>query len=119
MGIVIVRDPSLIKFQFFNAFVDHRRDLTKLHKLDGILLIGLISVICGADTYNEMENYASAKEGFLHTFLDLPNGIHSHDTFNRVFCTIDSQSWREKHKAQSCLEKQLPYEGAKFMMRLP
>jgi len=50
-------------------------------------------VICGADSWNEMENYAYAKEEFLRSFLDLPNGIPSHDTFNRVFSNIDSQEF--------------------------
>lgn len=74
----------------FNQIDDPRRDLTKLHKLNDILLIGIISVICGADSWNEMELYAQEKEGFLRTFLDLPDGIPSHDTFNRVFSAIDS-----------------------------
>ena len=47
-------------------------------------------MICGADSWNEMENYARSKEDFLRSFLDLPNGIPSHDTFNRVFSNIDS-----------------------------
>ena len=59
-------------------------------QLNDILLIGIISVICSADSWNEMELYAQEKEDFLRTFLDLPNGIPSHDTFNRVFSSIDS-----------------------------
>lgn len=47
-------------------------------------------MICGADSWNEMGNYAHSKEEFLRSFLDLPNGVPSHDTFNRVFSTIDS-----------------------------
>ena len=74
----------------FNQIDDPRRDLTKLHQLNDILLIGIVSVICGADSWNEMEVYAQEKEAFLRTFLDLPNGIPSHDTFNRVFSAIDS-----------------------------
>jgi predicted transposase YbfD/YdcC len=50
-------------------------------------------VICGADSWNEMESYANSKEKFLHSFLDLPNGIPSHDTFNRVFSNIDSNEF--------------------------
>jgi predicted transposase YbfD/YdcC len=50
-------------------------------------------VICGADTWNEMELYAKEKEKFLRTILDLPNGIPSHDTFNRVFSSIDSSQF--------------------------
>lgn len=77
----------------FSKIDDPRRDLTKLHKLNDILLIGVISVICGADSWNEMELYAQEKEAFLRTFLDLPNGIPSHDTFNRVFSAIDSKQF--------------------------
>ena len=40
-----------------------------------------------------METYAKAKEGFLRSFLDLPNGIPSDDTFNRVFSSIDSEQF--------------------------
>lgn len=74
----------------FSKIDDPRRDLTKLHSLNDILLIGIISVICGADSWNEMELYAQEKEDFLRTFLELPNGIPSHDTLNRVFSAIDS-----------------------------
>jgi predicted transposase YbfD/YdcC len=77
-------------WSIFNQIDDPRRDLTKLHQLNDILLIGIISVICGVDSWNEMELYAQEKESFLRTFLDLPNGIPSHDTFNRVFSSIDS-----------------------------
>jgi len=50
-------------------------------------------VICGAESWNEMEDYAYSKEDFLRSFLDLPNGIPSHDTFNRVFSNIDSSQF--------------------------
>jgi len=77
----------------FSHVEDPRRDLTNLHRLDDILLIGIISVICGANTWNEMQQYALEKEDFLRTFLELPNGIPSHDTFNRVFSAIDSEQF--------------------------
>ena len=74
----------------FNQIEDPRSDINKLHKLEDILLIGIISVICAADTWKDMEAFAKGREEFLKTFLDLPNGIPSDDTFNRVFSTIDS-----------------------------
>ena len=77
----------------FSQIDDPRRDLGKEHKLNDILLIGIISVICGANTWNEMEQYALEKEEFLRTFLDLPNGIASHDTFNRVFSAINPKQF--------------------------
>jgi len=77
----------------FGQITDFRRSHKQLYDLESILLIGIISVICGADSWNEMENYAQSKEEFLRTFLDLPNGIPSHDTFNRVFSNIDSDQF--------------------------
>ncbi len=77
----------------FSQIDDPRSDINKLHKLEDILLIGIISVICAADTWKNMETYAKAKEQFLHSFLDLPNGIPSDDTFNRVFSSIDSEQF--------------------------
>lgn len=79
----------------FGQIPDFRRDHKRLHDLEDILLIGIISIICGANSWNEMERYACAKEDFLRTFLKLPNGIPSHDTFNRVFSNIDSQKFEE------------------------
>ena len=52
-------------------------------------------MICGAESWNEMEDYALSKEDFLRSFLDLPNGIPSHDTFNRVFSNIDSDQFED------------------------
>jgi len=77
----------------FGQIPDFRRTHKQLYDLESILLIGIISVICGAESWNEMEDYASSKEEFLRSFLDLPNGIPSHDTFNRVFSNIDSDQF--------------------------
>ena len=77
----------------FGQIDDPRRDLGKEHELSDILLIGIISVICGANSWNEMEQYGIEKEGFLKTFLVLGNGIPSHDTFNRVFSAINPKQF--------------------------
>jgi len=77
----------------FSKIDDFRRPHKKMYELESILLIGIISVICGADSWNEMENYAKAKKDFLSSFLDLPNGIPSHDTLNRVFSNINSDQF--------------------------
>jgi len=77
----------------FGNIEDFRRSHRKVYELESILLIGIISVICGANSWNEMESYAQSKEEFLRSFLDLPNGIPSHDTFNRVFSNIDSEQF--------------------------
>ncbi len=74
----------------FNQVEDPRSHINQLHNLIDILLIGIISVICGAETWKQMVGFAKSKEEFLRTFLELPNGIPSQDTINRVFTSIDS-----------------------------
>ena len=74
----------------FSQVEDPRSHINQLHNLIDILLIGIISVICGAETWKQMVGFAKSKEEFLRTFLDLPNGIPSEDTINRLFTSIDS-----------------------------
>lgn len=74
----------------FNQIEDPRSHINQLHKFIDILLIGIISVICGAETWKQMVGFAKSKEDFLRTFLELPNGIPSEDTINRLFASIDS-----------------------------
>ena len=74
----------------FGQIDDPRSHINQLHNLADILLIGMISVICGAETWEHMVRFAKSKEAFLKTFLELPNGIPSKDTINRTFSAIDS-----------------------------
>lgn len=60
-----------------------------MHRLDDILVIALCAVICGADSFEEIERFGDARADWLKTFLALPNGIPSHDTFNRVLSALD------------------------------
>jgi predicted transposase YbfD/YdcC len=81
-------DSKLISI--FNQVEDPRSHINQLHNLIDILLIGIISVISGAETWKQMVGFAKSKEDFLKTFLELPHGIPSEDTINRVFSTLDS-----------------------------
>ena len=74
----------------FRQVEDPRSHINQLHNLIDVLLIGIISVISGAETWKQMIEFARSKEEFLKTFLELPNGIPSEDTINRVFSSIDS-----------------------------
>jgi len=74
---------------FFSGLHDPRVDRTKAHFLEDIIFIAISSVICGADTWNDMELFGKSKEAWLRTILRLPEGIPSHDTFNRVFSLLD------------------------------
>jgi len=69
------------------------------HLLSEILVISLCAVLSGADDFEEISEYGRQKEVFLRGFLSLPNGIPSHDTFNRVFRFMDHQAF------QQCLKK--------------
>ena len=64
---------------------------TRLHRLVDILVIALCAVICGADTWTEIELFGRAKFDGLRTFLELPHGIPSHDTFGRVFPRLNPE----------------------------
>jgi len=84
-------DSKLISI--FGTIDDPRSHINKLHDLVDILLIGIISVICGAETWNQMVEFANSKEDFLRKFLKLENGIPSKDTINRLFSAIDSNQF--------------------------
>ena len=93
----VLKTPDELR-SIFSQIDDPRSDINKLHKLEDILLIGIISVICAADTWKNMESFPKGREMFLRSFLELPNGIPSDDTFNRVFSSIDSDSaWINMH----------------------
>lgn len=65
------------------------------HKLIDILVIGICTVICGGNDYPSMEAFGKAKEKWLRTFLELPEGIPSADTFWRVFGAIDPEQFQD------------------------
>jgi len=73
----------------FDELEDPRVERNKLHGLADILAITLLAVICGADEWTEIELFGQSKLGWLRTFLRLPHGIPSHDTFGRVFSRLD------------------------------
>jgi predicted transposase YbfD/YdcC len=77
----------------FADLPDPRIDRTKKHSLGDILVIALCAVIAGADSWEEVEAFGEAKADWLKTFLALPNGIPSHDTFGRVFARLDPQAF--------------------------
>ena len=63
---------------------------TRHHNLDDIIFIAIAAVLSGAESWNEIECYGEMKEEWLKEVLELPNGIPSHDTFNRLFSALDA-----------------------------
>ncbi|MBN2117040.1 MAG: ISAs1 family transposase [Anaerolineales bacterium] len=75
-------------FEHFVNLSDPRIDRRKAHKLLDIVGLSICGVICGADRWTEIEEFGHAKQSWLQTFLELPNGIPSHDTIGRVFARL-------------------------------
>jgi len=80
--------------EHFGKVKDPRKDRTREHKLIDIITIAMCGVICGAEGWVDIENFGNNKILWLKTFLELPNGIPSHDTFGRVFSLIDAQEFQ-------------------------
>lgn len=77
----------------FAQVEDPRIERTKRHRLRDIIILAICGVICGAEGWVEIEEFAKAKETFFTELLDWPNGIPSHDTFGRVFASIDPKQF--------------------------
>jgi predicted transposase YbfD/YdcC len=84
---------------YFANVEDPRKDKNRKHPLINIIGIAILGVICGADTWVDIERYGKAKQAWLGTFLDLSNGIPSHDTFGRVFRWLDAEQFQQRFTA--------------------
>ena len=80
--------------EHFSKVNDPRIDRRKEHKLIDMIVISICAVICGAEGWTDIENFGNSKLPWLKTFLELPNGIPSHDTFGRVFSMLDAQQFQ-------------------------
>lgn len=78
---------------------DPRIDRTRAHPLENILVIALLAVLCGADSFTSMEDFGHSKKEFLAKFLDLESGIPSHDTFGRVLAAVNPVALEEAFRA--------------------
>ena len=83
-------DRGLLRF--FRDLPDPRGG-NKLHVLRDMIVIAICAVICGADGWVQVEVFAKAKKKFFESFLELPHGIPSHDTFGRVFARLNPDAF--------------------------
>jgi DDE_Tnp_1-associated len=81
--------PKITLIDHFSKLTDPRIERSKEHKLIDIITIAICGMICGANNWVAMEQYGNSKQEWLKQFLELPNGIPSHDTIARVFARLD------------------------------
>jgi len=104
---------------YFSSIADFRLVNKCTHKLSDILFIGLLTYLSGGEDYEDMVLFAKTHEDFLRDYIILPNGIPSHDTFNRVFSSLSPDSLRQclsdygKDIVGLLAEKQICLDGKK------
>src|SRR5262249_52448858 len=86
--------PDLSIPKHFAKLKDPRRAHRRLHLLQDIIVIALCAVIAGAQDWQEIETFGRKRRDWLKGFLALPNGIPSHDTFERVFERLSPQAFQ-------------------------
>ena len=79
--------------RYFSSLPDPRERRGRRHRLDELVAIAILGVICATDNWAEVAQFARAKRKWLKTFLELPHGIPSHDTFGRVFAAIEPEAF--------------------------
>ena len=84
-----------VLFESLKKIDDPRLDHQKFHSLFDILVISICAVICGAEHWTDIEEFGEAKQQWFSSFLELENGIPSHDTFRRVFSLLDNIELKE------------------------
>jgi predicted transposase YbfD/YdcC len=87
-------DQELSIAHHFALMTDPRIDRSRLHELLDIVAIAICAVVAGAESWDDIEDFGHAKDDWLSTFLALPNGIPSHDTFRRVFERLDPDEFQ-------------------------
>jgi predicted transposase YbfD/YdcC len=91
--------PETSIVTYFAELDDPRIEKNQKHPLINVISIAILGVICGADTWVDIERYGKAKQAWLGTFLDLKNGIPSHDTFGRLFRWLDAEQFQAQFLA--------------------
>lgn len=91
--------PETSILAYLDELDDPRIEKNQKHPLINVISIAILGVICGAATWVDIERYGKAKREWWGTFLDLKNGIPSHDTFGRVFRWLDAKQFQAQFMA--------------------
>lgn len=104
--------------QAFKSLKDKRINRNKKHKLLDIVILSIIAVLCGAESYDSIALFGKENLEFLKQFLELKNGIPSHDTINRVFQMLDPRqfehcfiAWAQDLKDGGIMERVIAIDG--------
>jgi predicted transposase YbfD/YdcC len=104
--------------QAFKSLKDPRMRRNKKHKLLDIIILSILAVLCGAESYDAIALFGKENFVFLKQFLELKNGIPSHDTVNRVFQLLHSHqfercfiSWAQSLKDSGIMERVIAIDG--------
>lgn len=89
------RAPTVALVEHFASVPDPRIARHRWHKLSDILVIAVCAVLCGAESYPAIEDFGQEREAWLRQFLELPEGIPSHDTFNRVLRVLEPEALQQ------------------------
>jgi hypothetical protein len=97
---------------------DPRINRRKKHKLTDIIILSILAVLCGAESWDSIEMYGKMHSGMLRQIPDLPHGIPSHDTLNRVFSLLNPRpferlfmEWANWLKGSGVLENVIAVDG--------
>jgi predicted transposase YbfD/YdcC len=95
-------EMAIIEAETPRSLIEHIRQISDpriekkcRHKLEDIVAISICAILCGADDWNAIEGFGKAKQEWFKRFLELPNGIPSHDTFRRLFCILSPAAFEQ------------------------
>lgn len=90
-------DAKISKFvEIFNDMQEFRQEWKIRHKLVDIIFISVVATVAGCDTWEEIQWFAKEKKSWFKKYIELPYGIPSHDTMERVFAWIEPGCFAEK-----------------------
>jgi predicted transposase YbfD/YdcC len=102
----------------FSSLDDPRKDRCKKHNLLDIVILSILAVLSGSESYDDIELFGTENSAFLKQFLQLQNGIPSHDTINRVFQVINPHqfersfiAWVQGLKEDGIMERVIAIDG--------
>lgn len=81
--------------EYFASLPDPRIERCRRHKLIDIVTIAICTMLCGGEGFTDMEEFGHSRREWLQTFLELPSGIPSHDTFGRFFARLSPAAFGE------------------------